>query len=227
MNSTTLEPDLGDFERRVKPKVEDAPCHPETPITTFKPKESDPQNPMFGYANERDQALPCHMSVSGQLKSDEPLVPPGSDASSGSDSRCHDVQSNIANPCNVSEDVSRIDICPAREEQSDVLPSSSQSVQICSGGSGECTTPHLPVKVRGMCNSCYQKEWRRKNAANIYPVAYQAQCESKPRPIIDPRILCDEYGVPMLDSFGIPIQVMHTSFSATLITPLPLHVILY
>ena len=32
----------------------------------------------------------------------------------------------------------------------------------CTGGTGECTTPHLPVRVRGMCKCCYQREYRLK-----------------------------------------------------------------
>jgi hypothetical protein len=156
--------------------------------------------------------------MSGDLKSHEPLAAgPASDASSGSASFSHDVQSNTSvSLTDLSEGSRSIDILQGQVDPCRVLPSSSHAVlpnvnAVCSGGSGQCTTPHLPVRVRGMCNSCYQKEWRKKNSTYLQSAAPQVKNEPKPRPVMDPRILCDEYGVPMLDSFGAPIQVISIS----------------
>lgn len=218
---SALEADLDNFERRVKPKVEDAgPFHadisqPETPGTQNKHSTSSLKESAQQHDDMPDRLGPCHLSMLCELKSDKPLAEePGSDASSSNVSVSYTNQSIASKPSiDIPKDLHCGDNIQGRGDQNFVPPSSSHAVQhngntLCSGGSGQCTTPHLPVKVRGMCNSCYQKEWRKKNSAYIPPAAPQTKKDEKLRPIIDPKILCDDYGVPMLDSFGMPIQVI-------------------
>ena len=221
MNTTTFEPVLDDFERRVKPKADDEALQilPETPTThnenpTCKLEETVLQSPVVESVNTLD-IVPHDFSVSNPFKSDgSPAPAPGGDAA-----HCSDSFSCPKSPAFVPSVGVAADNAGCDSHQGDVavgdhkadLPYVSQicATVACSGGdSGHCSTPLLPVKVKGMCSRCYQRDWyhRNKVSANISPKTPKMKSEYK-RPTVDPGILCDDFGVPILDKFGIPIQV--------------------
>jgi hypothetical protein len=235
MNTTTFEPALDDFERRVKPKVEDAALQilPETPTThnknpACKPEETVLQSPIVESVNTLD-IIPCDFSILNPFKSDGSPAP----APSGDATHCSDSVSCPKSPAFVLSVGVAADNAGCDTHQGDVavgdqkadLPHVSQicATVACSGGeSGQCSTPHLPVKVKGMCRLCYQRDWyhRNKVSANISPKTLKMKSEYK-RPTIDPGILCDDFGVPILDKFGIPIQVRQRATIAFYLIPPP------
>jgi hypothetical protein len=222
MNTSSLEPVLDYVERRVKPKLEDVDIGgtetdflPETASTQSNPasilENLSPKASIFESVCELTQNAPNYLSLSQELKSGESFAAsPGGNAPSVSDIpiQCAPSPSVVG----IAADAAGSEFFQGESAQTSTLPSCPQFSQnsgnvVCSGGSAKCTSPHLPVKIRGMCNSCYQREYRKNNLASVRPRLPQVKSEPKPRQIVDPRILCDEHGVPMLDGHGMPIVV--------------------
>ena len=217
MDTSTLEPALDDFERRVKPKVEDAALgevaesFPETPSTHNKHSNSTLeetliQSPIF-------QSVGMLDVMPHQHKSDAPpsAVPCG-DALPDSTSLGCPVHSAVLVPSiSTTTEVSGGDVCQQLGDHKSTLPPSQTPVNAiltCSGGtSGQCHSPHLPVKTRGMCATCYSRDYyhRVKVSGPVFPKTPKS--EVKQRPATDPMILYDDFGAPILDKFGVPIQV--------------------
>jgi hypothetical protein len=223
MNTSTFEAGLDDFERRVKPKVEDAAfceaaeSHPETPSThnthsICKLQEVSQQSSVVESSSIID-IMPCSFSTSHQYKSDG-LVHSG-DAPRGSDSIGWSLQSAPSVPSiAITADAAVVNNCHGLGDQSSHLPSphhlpATSGLVVCSGGvSGQCPSPHLPVKVKGMCKTCYSRDYYHR-FKDIQPGTPPMKSQGKLRPNIDPMILCDDFGAPILDKFGVPIQVTH------------------
>jgi hypothetical protein len=219
MSTSSLEHVLDNVERRVKPKLEDVDIGgtetdllPETASTNpaSKLENLSPHATIFESVSELIQNSPNYLSLSQELKSSESFAAsPGGNAPSVSDIpiQCAPSPSIVG----IAADAPGSEFFQGESAQTSTLPPCSQLSQnagnvVCSGGSAKCTTPHLPVKVRGMCNSCYQREYRKNNLASV-PPKLPLKSDPKPRQVFDPRILCDEHGVPMLDGHGMPIVV--------------------
>jgi hypothetical protein len=220
MSTSPLEHFLYNVERRVKPKLEDVDIGgtetdllQETASTNpaSKLENLSPHATIFESVSELIHNSPNYLSLSQELKSSESFAAsPGGNAPSVSDIpiQCAPSPSIVG----IAADAPGSEFFQGESAQNSTLPPCSQLSQnagnvVCSGGSAKCTTPHLPVKVRGMCNSCYQREYRKNNLASVPPKLPQVKSEPKPRQVVDPRILCDEHGVPMLDGHGMPIVV--------------------
>jgi hypothetical protein len=217
MNTSTFEA-LDDFERRVKPKVEDAALyeaadsHPEAPSTHTKHsicklQEISQEITVIESSSTNDN-MPCDFSSLHQLKSDV-LARPSGDAPPDSVPSASLVPS-IA----IATDAAAGNIHHGLGDQSSHLPPShhlpaTSSHVVCSGGaSGQCPSPHLPVKVKGMCKTCYSRDYYHR-IKDMQPGTPLMNGQGKLRPNIDPMILCDDFGAPILDKFGMPIQVTH------------------
>jgi hypothetical protein len=220
MDTSTLEPALDDFERRVKPKVEDAALgeeaesFPETPSTHNKHSNSTleetlTQSPIFQSAGILN-IMPCQ---SHEHKSDAPpSAAPCGDAPPDSTSLGCLVHSALSVPSiSITTEVGGGDVCQQLGDHNSNVPPSltpANSIFTCSGGTfGHCHSPHLPVKTRGMCRTCYSRDYyhRVKVSGPVFPKTPKS--EVKQRPANDPMILYDDFGAPILDKFGVPIQV--------------------
>jgi hypothetical protein len=234
MSTSSLEPFLDNVERRVKPKLEDVDIGgTETDLlgeaagtqsnqSASKLENLSPKASIFESVCELTQNAPNYLSLSQELKSSESFAAsPGGNAPSVSDLPIQCAPSPSVH--GIAADAVGSESFQGQSAQTSTLPSCPQFSQnvgnvVCSGGSATCTTPHLPVKIRGMCNSCYQREYRKNHLASIPPRPPQVKSEPKPRQIVDPRILCDEHGVPMLDGHGLPI-VVRTHMPMPIIQP--------
>jgi hypothetical protein len=182
MSATDISLELGCFERRVKPKIElEASASPETPSTqnkhlVSKLDESSSRIPVFKSLGMIDP-----VGVRLSLLSDESTAtPPSSECFHDTPRVSCDAQSTLhAAQTDHSADVPVFIECPGSQAAVSCglstlcLPAVGSTS--CSGGSGRCTTPHLPVKVRGMCTSCYQREYRKQKLSAVKPVEPQAK----------------------------------------------------
>jgi hypothetical protein len=239
--------DYYDYERRVKPRLEyssfcsaspskshageSALVLPETFSTGHMRSpiklETSPHSPVVEYACVQEQVASSNFSTSHHLHSDAcvhapPATVPVADGDAPSDSSSFCPSGASATPYSLNSFTAGSS-SNCHDLVVHARPSPRPPSTVCTGGTGECTTPHLRVIARGMCNSCYQREYRHKTLANTpKQVKSVHKREDAPSPPIDRSILCDEHGVPILDEIGLPIKatpspcpLSHHTFSPT------------
>ena len=254
MDASTVEPAQDDFDRRVKPRVDDtafgeasftsshdwqsALLLPETPITRnmhspLKLDAASPPSLVVESGSVKELYTPSQPLHAHTFLHEPPASAPGDDGDAPSDcSSFSHVGAGVIPSSLTSFTTGSICSVPVggqrpspNHSQSLLSPYSSQNG--CSGGTGQCSTPHLRILARGMCSCCYQREYRQKTLGNT-PLKAKGSPLMKAAPVkrehegppVERAILLDEYGVPILDKFGIPIKVSPFSCPTIHTTPL-------